>query len=97
MYNMLLFGFKINSMILVALVAIGIYFMSSSSCASCKSNEGMVNNSTNGGMTMFANTQFKAECCPSAYSNSSGCACMSREQRNMLAHRGGNNTPYSGY
>ena len=95
MYNMLLFGYKINTMILVALVIIGIFFISSSSCESCKSNEGMINNSTNG--VMFANTQFKPECCPSAYSNSSGCACMSLEQRNMLAHRGGNNTPYSEY
>ena len=95
MYNMLLFGYKINSMIVIALVFIGLILMSSSSCESCKSNEGMTNNSANG--LMFANTQFKAECCPSAYSNSSGCACMSREQRNMLAHRGGNNTPYSEY
>ena len=41
---MLLFGYKINSMIVIAMVFIGIILMSSSSCESCKSNEGMTNN-----------------------------------------------------
>lgn len=44
---------------------------------------------------MFANTPFKSECCPNAYSNSQGCACMTGPQYNYLILRGGNNTPYS--
>jgi len=46
-------------------------------------------------MLLFANTDFKPECCPNTYSNSSGCACMTGPQYNYLILRGGNNTPYS--
>lgn len=50
-----------------------------------------------GEMLMFANTPFKPECCSNAYSNSSGCACMTSQQFNFLVERGGNNVPYSEY
>jgi len=49
-----------------------------------------------GEMLMFANTPFKPEC-KSAYSNSSGMACMTSEQYNYLILRGNNNVPYSEY
>ena len=50
-----------------------------------------------GEMLMFANTPFKPECCPNAFSNGSGCACMTTDQYNYLILRGGNNVPYSEY
>jgi hypothetical protein len=50
-----------------------------------------------GELLLFANTPFKAECCPNAYSNSTGCACMTGKQYNYLIERGGNNIPYSEY
>jgi hypothetical protein len=50
-----------------------------------------------GQMLMFANTEFKPDCCPNAYSNSMGCACMTVDQYNYLIDRGGNNVPYSEY
>lgn len=50
-----------------------------------------------GELVMFANTEFKPECCPNAYSTSTGCACMSQEQHNYLKTRGGNNVPFSEY
>lgn len=46
---------------------------------------------------MFATTPFKQECCPNAYSSSTGCACMTTEQYGYLLERGGNNVPYSVY
>jgi len=46
-------------------------------------------------MLMFANTEFKPECCPNTYSTGSGCACMTGSQYNYLTLRGGNNAPYS--
>jgi hypothetical protein len=48
-------------------------------------------------MLMFATTEFKPECCPNTYSNSTGCACMTVDQYNYLIDRGGNNVPYSEY
>jgi len=48
-------------------------------------------------LLLFANTPFKPECCPNAYSNSTGCACMTGKQYNYLIQRGGNNIPYSEY
>ena len=50
-----------------------------------------------GELDMFATTPFKPECCPNAYSNSSGCACMDMNSYNYLHQRGGNNVPYSEY
>jgi hypothetical protein len=50
-----------------------------------------------GEMLLFATTEFKPECCPNAYSTSTGCACMTTSQYNYLTNRGGNNTPYSEY
>jgi len=50
-----------------------------------------------GELLMFANTPFKPECCPNAFSNSTGCACMDINSYNYLINRGGNNVPYSEY
>jgi hypothetical protein len=50
-----------------------------------------------GELDLFATTPFKPECCPNAYSNSTGCACMTTKQYNYLIERGGNNVPYSEY
>jgi hypothetical protein len=50
-----------------------------------------------GELLMFDNTPFRPECCPSAYSNSTGCACITTGQYNHLIERGGNNVPYSEY
>lgn len=48
-------------------------------------------------LDMFATTPFAPECCPNAYSSSSGCACMTVDQYNYLRERGSNNVPYSEY
>ena len=50
-----------------------------------------------GQMDFLANVQFKPECCPNTYSNSTGCACMTSKDYNYLIMRGGNNVPYSEY
>lgn len=50
-----------------------------------------------GELDIFATTPFKPECCPNAYSNSTGCACMTVDQYSYLTARGGNNVPYSEY
>ena len=50
-----------------------------------------------GELLLFANTNFKPECCPNTYSTSTGCACMTTDQYNYLVTRGGNNVPYSEY
>lgn len=50
-----------------------------------------------GEMLLFANTEFKPECCPNTFSTGSGCACMTGAQYNYLILRGGNNVPYSEY
>jgi hypothetical protein len=43
-----------------------------------------------GQMFMFADNEFKPECCPSTYSSSTGCACITQEQVNYINQRGGN-------
>ena len=99
---MLLFGFKINTMLVVLLVVVGIVMLSSHSCRSCSVAENFaanvgLGNSNNGEMLLFANTPFKPECCPNTYSTGGGCACMTNSQVNLLNTRGGNNYPQSEY
>jgi len=50
----------------------------------------------NGELVLFAKNKFKPECCPAAYSSSTGCVCMTPEQINYLNTRGGNRTSDSG-
>jgi hypothetical protein len=45
-----------------------------------------------GEMFFFKNTKFDTSCCPGTYTNSLGCACMSKKQFQYLTMRGGNNT-----
>ncbi len=48
-----------------------------------------------GQLDILATTEFKPECCPNAYSTSTGCACMDMGTYGYLRERGGNNVPYS--
>lgn len=41
-------------------------------------------------VSFFQDTIFKPECCPSQYSSSKGCACMTPEKMKFLSSRGGN-------
>lgn len=41
---------------------------------------------------MFSDTEFLPTCCPSTYTNSSGCACLNPKQAIYLNQRGGNRT-----
>ena len=46
-----------------------------------------------GQLFFFNNTKFDSKCCPTTYTSSQGCACLSQNQYNHLMMRGGNNTP----
>lgn len=50
-----------------------------------------------GELLMFSENKFDPSCCPSIYSNSSGCACISEDQMKYLNERGGNRTLSSIY
>ena len=41
-------------------------------------------------LDMLSGQTFRPDCCPSTYSNSSGCACLSDAQMTFLSDRGGN-------
>ena len=45
-----------------------------------------------GELFFFADNKFKPECCPSTYSDSMGCACLSQAQVTYINERGGNRT-----
>jgi hypothetical protein len=50
-----------------------------------------------GQLFMWTDNQFSPTCCPGAVSNSEGCACISQEQEEYVAQRGGNNTEVSSF
>lgn len=41
---------------------------------------------------MFAHNQCKPECCPSAFSCSGGCVCVTKNQKRLMSYRGNNST-----
>jgi len=43
-------------------------------------------------MFIFKDNKFSADCCPSAYTSSSGCLCATPEQMKYLNSHGGNRT-----
>ena len=45
-----------------------------------------------GRLDLLADNSFKPSCCPSFYSSSTGCACISPEQMKYMNQRGGNRT-----
>ena len=45
-----------------------------------------------GEMFFFKDTKFQPSCCPSTYTSSMGCACLSKKQLQHLIMRGGNHT-----
>ena len=45
-----------------------------------------------GQLFFFKDTKFDPSCCPGTYSNSVGCAGLSKKQFQYLTMRGGNNT-----
>lgn len=45
-----------------------------------------------GHMSMLSDNTFDPKCCPSTYTSSMGCACLSPEQTKYLSERGGNRT-----
>ena len=45
-----------------------------------------------GELFFFTDNKFKPECCPSTYSDSMGCACLSQDQVDYINQRGGNRT-----
>ena len=44
-------------------------------------------------LVFFNNNTFSPDCCPSIYSNSDGCGCVTPEQLTYLNSRGGNKIP----
>ena len=57
-------------------------------------------NTNNSQLFFLANNAFKPECCtpasPLAYSASTGCACVTKEQIDYINKRGGNRNPCGG-
>ena len=49
-----------------------------------------------GQMFMWADNEFKPECCGSSVSSSSGCACVTEAQMDYINQRGGNRTKCGG-
>ena len=45
-----------------------------------------------GEMLLFSQNKISPSCCPSVYSSSSGCVCISPKQMKYLNERGGNRT-----
>jgi hypothetical protein len=50
-----------------------------------------------GQLFMFGDNEYSPDCCPSTYSGSTGCVCVSSEQQKHLNERGGNRTLYTEY
>ena len=68
--------------------------------SSYETNQGPQVPLAEGQLFFLANNAFKPECCspasPLAYSSSTGCACVTKEQIDYINKRGGNRNPCGG-
>ena len=61
-------------------------------CESFMVNECIQNRKMDNQLDLFTFSTFSTDCCPSTYTNSVGCACMTQEQVQYINERGGNRT-----
>ena len=61
-----------------------------------KYEEKLSNNKNKNSMFIFSNNKSDISCCPSTYSTSTGCVCVTKEQQKFISEeRGGNVSYYS--
>lgn len=86
-------SYKIKVKILLAFIFF-IWIILGHTLCSCCLIEGFTEYRIN---NIFNNMKFAPECCPNAYTSSSGCACMDKNMYKYLQNRGGNNVPFSNF
>jgi hypothetical protein len=52
--------------------------------------ENLPSQPTGSNLSFLSENRMSADCCPSTYSSSNGCACLTAEQLEMMNSRGGN-------
>ena len=52
--------------------------------------ENLPSQPTGSNLSFLSENRMSADCCPSTYSSSNGCACLTAEQLEMMHTRGGN-------
>ena len=91
---MKLLGIKvtIKNLLIGALVLALIthFFMSSNILGNIETMQNLNQNPDK--LTMFDDSKFKPECCPSIYSSDNGCVCTTANQRKFFSKRGNNKT-----
>lgn len=85
-------GYKLQLEVVIACMLLGclICALTICSCAKSSGKEGFSNLQNGGLMNLLQNALFKPECCPSTFSNPSGCLCMDEKLKCFLRTRGGN-------
>lgn len=85
-------GYKLQLEVVIACMILGclICTLTICSCSKVGVKEGFAMLQNRGLSNILQNLEFKPECCPSTYSNSSGCLCMDEKLTCFLRSRGGN-------
>tara|TARA_Y100000591_G_C21708968_1_gene632430 strand:+ start:413 stop:715 length:303 start_codon:yes stop_codon:yes gene_type:complete len=85
-------GYKLQLEVVIACMILGclICTLTICSCSKVTAKEGFAILQNGGLMNLLQNGTFKPECCPTTYSNSSGCLCMDDKLKCFLRTRGGN-------
>ena len=76
--------------VIIVLVAILLMFLNKESFNNCEQRHKAISNYPKEHLDLLFDAKFKPKCCPSPYSNSSGCLCNDLNHTELIKMRGGN-------
>lgn len=86
------FGYKLQLEVVIACILLGCLICGLTICSCTKGSlkEGLTIRGNNELMTLFPDLKSSPDCCPSTYSNSTGCLCLDDVHKDFIRSRGGN-------
>jgi hypothetical protein len=76
--------------ILIALSILGFLVISKEGFNNCEQRHKAISRYPKENLDLLFDAKFKPKCCPSPYSNSSGCLCNDMNHTELIKMRGGN-------
>jgi len=76
--------------IIIAIIILGLLIVNREGFNNCEERHKAISRYPMDNLDLLFDAKFKPECCPSPYSNSSGCLCNDMNHTELIKMRGGN-------
>ena len=76
--------------IIIAIFILGLLIVNKEGFNNCEERHKAISSYPKDNLDLLFDAKFKPKCCPSPYSNSSGCLCNDMNHTELIKMRGGN-------